>query len=138
MTPSAFTKLGLRLFALHVGLFTALPRLSRWVPSAVDAQPMAYAYVVQAIIMAGIAVWLWMAADYIVHIILPARVSRDIPPDYPRQQGLALMLTGGLVVFEGVHLFLFPFHEASAIPQWPIYAVIGLALFCAPVWQRRH
>lgn len=138
MTPSAFTKLGLRLLALHIGLFTALPELCRWGPSTVDAQPMAFMYVLQAIIAGAVAIGLWMAADRILRVILPARVSRDIPPDYPYLQGLALMFTGGLLVFEGVHLLAYPMQDSGVIPQWPLFVFLGLVLFCEPAWRRRH
>ena len=136
MTPSAFSKLGLRLLALHIGLFTALPQLGYWIPSATDTQSLPF--LLPAIFTAGMAIGLWVFADRILDIILPIRVSREIPPNYPRLQGLVLMFVGGLLVFDGLHRVVYPWEDVGVIPQWPLFVVLGLALFCEPAWRRRH
>lgn len=136
MTPSAFTKLGLRLLALHVGVFTALPIFIYWIPSATEAPLWIYAW--QAMGLIAVALCLWIFADGIVDLVLPVRVSRDIPKDYPRLQGLALMFVGGLLVFDGLRLLTYPLLDAHVNAEWPTYIGLGLALFCEPVWRRRH
>ena len=141
MTPSAFAKMGLRLLALYMGLFVALPGLfyaAEWALASVGAESMGY--VLWAGITVALAVWLWMAADRILDMLLPISVAREIPADYPRLQGLVLMFMGGLLAFDGLYWLLdvILMKDLTNLARGVIYSATGLALFCEPVWRRRH
>lgn len=141
MTPSVFTKLGLRLLALHMALFIALPGfLYLGMNLAAIRSVVMLSYLLQMSVTAGIAIWLWLSADRLLAIVLPAGAAREIPPDYPYLQGLAFMFAGGLLALDGVYWLTDAISrkDVAAAANGAVIGLVGLVLFCEPAWRRRH